>query len=349
MSFGDGAKADGATPAGPTVSGGYARALVDLAEAQGADRRLLLRRADVPAEALDDPDARVAFGRFKALMLEAKALCAEPAFGLHFGERTRFVDMSIVGLICHAANTMGEAFEEMNRFARLAVEVDGHESAPRFALARDEAGLWLEERRRNPNDFPELTESTFARFVCDTRRHFPDEPFAYELHFTHARPEHAAEYDRIFQAPSIFGSNRNAIRIAESWPHIRLGPPNRYVFGVFSEKAQALMRDLESARSVRGRVEAALTPILHTGDLGMEATARRMGLSRAGLYRRLKAEDVSYEAVLDDLRRRMALHYLDGRKVSVNEAGYLVGFSDPSAFSRAFKRWTGERPGRRGH
>lgn len=339
---------DRTEPRGPTVSGGYVRALVDLAESQGADRATLLKRTGTAATVLDDPDARVPFDLFRSLMREAGVLCGEPAFGLHFGERTRFVDMSIVGLICHAASTMGEAFEQLNRFARLAVEVDGHETAPRFALVRDPEGLWLEERRRHPNDFPELTESTFARFVCDTRRHFPEEAFALELRFTHPRPGHAAEYDRIFNAPIRFGADRNAIRIAPSWLDIRLGPPNRYVFGVFSEKAQALMAELEASRSMRGLVEAALAPVLHTGEIGMTDTARRMCLSRAGLYRRLKAEGVSYEAVLDDLRRRMALHYLDGRKVSVNEAGYLVGFSDPSAFSRAFKRWTGERPGRRG-
>ncbi|WP_368733440.1 helix-turn-helix domain-containing protein [Proteus mirabilis] len=48
--------------------------------------------------------------------------------------------------------------------------------------------------------------------------------------------------------------------------------------------------------------------------------------------------------MVDDLRRRMALRYLEGRKVSVNETAYLVGFSDPSSFSRAFKRWTGASP-----
>jgi len=63
------------------------------------------------------------------------------------------------------------------------------------------------------------------------------------------------------------------------------------------------------------------------------------------LYRKLESEGVSYEAVLDGLRHKMALHYLDGRKVSVNQAAYLVGFSDPSAFSCAFMRWTGGRPG----
>ena len=59
---------------------------------------------------------------------------------------------------------------------------------------------------------------------------------------------------------------------------------------------------------------------------------------------KLKAEGVTFETVLDELRCRMALHYLDGQKVSVNETAYLVGFSDPSAFSRAFKRWTGTAP-----
>ena len=85
-------------------------------------------------------------------------------------------------------------------------------------------------------------------------------------------------------------------------------------------------------------------PILHTGDIGMDAIAAKMAVSRQTLFRRLKAEDVTFEKVLDELRHRLALHYLGGRKASVNETAYLVGFSDPAAFSRAFKRWTGKSP-----
>jgi AraC-like DNA-binding protein len=67
-------------------------------------------------------------------------------------------------------------------------------------------------------------------------------------------------------------------------------------------------------------------------------------MSRQTLFRRLKAEGTTFEAVLDELRRRSALHYLCAKQLSVNATAYLLGFSDPSAFSRAFKRWTSSSP-----
>ena len=72
--------------------------------------------------------------------------------------------------------------------------------------------------------------------------------------------------------------------------------------------------------------------------------ASKLGLSRQTLFRRLKAEGTTFENVLDELRHKLALHYLNGKKVSVNETAYLVGYSEPAAFSRAFKRWTGASP-----
>jgi AraC-like DNA-binding protein len=104
------------------------------------------------------------------------------------------------------------------------------------------------------------------------------------------------------------------------------------------------MQNLKSSRTTRGRVESLLMPVLHLGDVGADAVAEKMGVSRWTLARKLKSEGTTFERVLDDLRRTMALHYLTSKKVSVNETAYLVGFSDPAAFSRAFKRWTGLSP-----
>ena len=222
---------------------------------------------------------------------------------------------------------------------------DAQTSAGRVVVRRGQE-VWIEDRRRNPNDFPELTESTWARFASDYARHMPNRPqFLKAVHVTHAEPAYRAEYDRILKAPVTFGSPWNALQIEDWWLSLRLGRTNRYVFGLFSERAQALLVSLENAETVRGRLEALLIPVLHTGDTGMDRMASKLGMSRPTLYRRLRAEGVSYEALLDDLRHRMALHYLDGKKVSVSQAAYLVGFSDSSVFSRAFKRWTGRPPG----
>ena len=85
-------------------------------------------------------------------------------------------------------------------------------------------------------------------------------------------------------------------------------------------------------------------PILHTGDASVDIIANKLGFSRQTLFRRLKAEGATFEKVLDELRHKLALHYLSGKKVSVNETAYLLGFSESAAFSRAFKRWTGSSP-----
>ncbi|HEV7661801.1 MAG TPA: AraC family transcriptional regulator [Allosphingosinicella sp.] len=141
-----------------------------------------------------------------------------------------------------------------------------------------------------------------------------------------------------------FGSDRNALLTDDVWLTTKSSLSSRYIFGLLSERADALLAELEKAKSMRGRVEAALMPILHSGEAAMKIVAGRLGLSRDTLYRRLKAEGVTFERVLDALRHKLALDYLSARKVSVNETAYLVGFSDAAAFSRAFKRWTGSSP-----
>lgn len=327
-----------------TVSAGFADHLMRFAVANGADPKTLAERSAIRPEDLENLDRRVPFRSYVALMGAAKDLCGSPSLALRLGATSDFREISVVGLICYAAPTMGEGLRELNRYGRLAMEVDIPAGAQRFQMVQRDGELWLTDTRTDPDDFPELTESTWSRFICETARHFPDAPFAKAAHVTHARPGHGAEYEALWKVPVTFGAAWNAIQIDPSWLDIPLHNPSGYAFGVLSERADRLLADLEAAKTARGRVEAALLPILHQGDPGMEQVAAHMGLSRQALYRQLRREGVTYEAVADALRHTMALHYLSGRKVSVNETAYLVGFSDPSAFSRAFKRWTGSSP-----
>jgi AraC-like DNA-binding protein len=91
-------------------------------------------------------------------------------------------------------------------------------------------------------------------------------------------------------------------------------------------------------------VEARIEPLLAAGPVRVGTVAHALGLSRQTLYRRLKAEGTTFEQLLDRLRRRLALHLVRAEGVPVKDAAYRLGFSDPAAFSRAFKRWTGASP-----
>jgi AraC-like DNA-binding protein len=328
-----------------TVGAGYALGLLNLAVAKGANRAQLLARAGIRADDLEDQDNRIPMGNYVALMRSGQELAAEPALALLYGEAMDLSELSVVGLIARASDTMTEALAQLNRYGRLVVEVEGIGFENRFQMRKDAEGLWLVDTRKNANEFPELTESTFARMICGSRE-FGDgsRPFVKAVRVTHPRPAHVEEYQRILHAPVTFDAHENSMLVDEVWQDFKVARASRYVFGIFSEHAERLLAELETARTVRGQVEAHAIPMLHTGELGVDVIAGKMGLSRQTLYRKLKAEGVTFEGLLDDLRHRMALHYLDGQKVSVNETAYLVGFSEPSAFSRAFKRWTGRSP-----
>jgi len=327
-----------------TVGAGLVRGLIEFAVSRGAGRQELAERSRVDPAELQDPDRRIPFAKYVALMRAGQELCHDPALALHFGESVDPSEISILPFIGVPSGTMADALAQLNRFAPLAVDVDG--CSDRFQFTRVEGQLWLVDARPNPNDFPEFTESFFARMVCGMRRRFGETPIVKAIHVTHAEPAYRAEYDRIFKLPVVFKSGENALMLSDdAWSTLRNAlPSTSYASGVLAAHAEVLLERLERSKSTRGRVESLLMPIMHTGDASMDTIAGKLGLHRQTLFRKLKAEGVTFEKVLDDLRHRLALHYLSEKKVSVHETAYLVGFSDPGAFSRAFKRWTGSSP-----
>jgi AraC-like DNA-binding protein len=324
-----------------TVAAGLARGLTAFAVSKGASEQALLAQAHLNPEDLLDQDARIPLDNYVMLMRAAKYLTGDPALALHYGEVDDLADISIVGLIARAAETMLDAFVQLNRFRGLVIEVDS--DGDRFKLERGGNVLWLIDTRRNPHDFVELTESTFARMVCGGRRIAP-ETLIKEVHVTHAPPPYRAEYERVLRVPVRFESTKNAIALDHAWLTTKVALQPHYVFGILSEHAEKLLKNLQDSKTTRGRVEHLLMPLLHTGDISMDKIAETMATSRQTLFRKLKDEGTTFEKVLDELRHKLALHYLSGKKVSISETAYLVGFSEAAAFSRAFKRWTGKSP-----
>lgn len=331
-----------AAASGPTVAAGIAQAWVDAAVSRGIDKKLVLERSGLDPKVLADQNRRLPLTALVKLIRAAKELCGDPALALHLGETIDCASYSVASLLSYACETVAEALAQRNRYGRLMADVE-YDGPERYVLERSPGRVWLIDTRTNPNESPELTETFFAR-VASTSHQQRESPFLLAAHFTHPEPPYRAEYERIFRVPLAFGSDRNALFLDAAWLEQRIAVSPRYVFGILSAHAEALLESLEGAKTCRGRVERILLPALHSGDASVDLIAGKMGLSRQTLFRRLRAEGVTFEKVLDELRYRLALGYLRGGRVSVSETAYLVGFSDPAAFSRAFKRWTGKSP-----
>ena len=115
-------------------------------------------------------------------------------------------------------------------------------------------------------------------------------------------------------------------------------------FAFLGKLIQSFGSGQPEARCFRKDVEKAIEPMLGNGEISIDRVARELGMSRQTLYRRLKAEGVTFEQILEAKRRQLAIRYLRLDRISVKAAAYKLGFSDPAAFSRAFKRWTGFSP-----
>jgi len=317
-----------------TVAAYAARALMDFAMSKGAVRALLTERSGIDPADLRDLENRIPLARYVALMNAGKDLCNDPAFALHFGES----DEGVEGTFACMMGIFSPAMAETK--AHLTDVDDSNDNGLR--ITRDGENVWIIDTRND--DFPEGVESSYARVVCASRRLFPSAEFVKALHFRYAEPPYRAEYDRIFRMPIVFGSDRNAILTSAAWLDQGLQAPSQPVFEIVKARAATLLQRAEGATSTRGRVEALLTGALHTADVSIDGVAGQLGMGRHTLFRKLRAEGVTFRQVLDELRRKLATQYLSERKLAVNETAYLLGFSDPAAFSRAYKRWTGHSP-----
>jgi len=150
--------------------------------------------------------------------------------------------------------------------------------------------------------------------------------------------------DCAFVWPEALGFLLSRSRAAR--PRGEAPPPARNPFFAFlgevarAVEAKAKPRETPFRREVERRME----PLLAAGPVRIDRIARELGYSRQTLYRRLKAEEVTFQELLDGLRHRLALRFVREEGLSVKEAAWRLGFSDPAAFSRAFKRWTGKSP-----
>lgn len=325
----------------PTVLAGLPLGVLQGARSLGLDADALLSGAGLRWEDLADPDARVLEDRFLAVLdaLERQKQVAD--FGLQLSRMFRLEMLGAVGYAIGASADLEDALRTLIRFARLVHE----QTMYRLELGPD--GLWF-GRALDPR-YGRMLHSTSHSLggiltLATTLTGRADvTPLRVQLQ--HPRPPNAEQYDAFFGLGVEFGSEVTAItlpRWSASLPVVRHDPS---LFAYLSRHAEGLLARLPpQGASTATRVRALVTENLRSGNPNQDLVARRLGIGQRTLQRRLKDEGTTFADVVDDVRRELATLYLAEPRLAVYEVALLLGYSEPSAFFRAFRRWTGRTP-----
>jgi AraC-like DNA-binding protein len=326
------------------VSASIGALIVKTAERAGVRAADLCAATSFDPRLAEDPDARIPLATETALWDEAARRSGDEAFGLHAALGLVPGLFDVLDYVVRTAPTLRASLERLARYNRLLHDVAVFTLVDRAGVTRVEHAL----ARPGLTQSRHAAEFTLASIVVigAQMRGGPLPPRAVELR--HPPPASLVEHRRIFGVTPAFDRPVNAVELDEELLVRALPAADPVLSRVVVRHAEALLAARPApAESASNRVRRFLADALSDGETEatLAAAADRLHMSERSLQRRLTDEGLTFDQLLEELRKELALRYLSDRKVAIAQIAYLLGYSEPSAFHRAFKRWTGKTPG----
>jgi AraC-like DNA-binding protein len=305
----------------------------------GLEREELMRAAGLTEEELVDPDARVPVNKTWSLWRIVIDRVDDPALGLRLGAAARIREFGIVGYTMYYSATLRDAFCRLARYSHIISK------ALQYHLQHeaDHTRLLLES---NPQ-FDALRHPLDARLavvVAAAREITQWEILPIEVHFPYERPVQIAEHQRFFRCSLEFDRPQPMILFRDEDLDRAVAGGDETLSAYLDRLAEDVLRSLEDRSSLRDRVQRAIWAELAAGPPTLGKIASVLGISARTLQRRLRESGTSFGRLLDSFRHGMALRLLRDKSLAVYEVAFLLGYSDPSTFYRAFRRWRGAPP-----
>jgi AraC-like DNA-binding protein len=324
----------------PSAAGILTRLACARAEAAGIDVDPLLRKAGLTGRQIKDRRARLSVqSQIRFLNLAADALRDE-FLGFHLAQDPDLREIGLLYYVLASSEVLGDALQRAARYSTMANEgvsltyLEGNE----VAIAFDYVGVARHSDRHQ-------IEGLVTALVRTCRQLTGRRLFPVRVTFAHRRNGDASELTSFLGCPARFGADADEVAFpaaAKQMPVVSADPYLNELLTAYCE--EALARRRKDGGALRSRVENAAVPLLPHGKARADEIAHKLGMSQRTLARRLAAEGMSFAEVLDDLKSDLARRYLDDAHLSISQIAWLVGYQEVSAFTHAFKRWTGKTP-----
>lgn len=332
-----------------TVAVYTTRSILQFAAHLGANVEAICAAAGLNPALLQTPDQWISGSLHLAVWREAVKQTGNEHLGLHLGEAFNLANFGIPGYVLLNCQTLGEAFEKIARYSRLLCQIaQVHVSvSDGMVLFECDCGTVGIVKSCPCGDLRYLVECTFVSLLAATKALTGKQLRLSAARFQYAAPAKTAEYERIFQTDLQFSKSANRLVFEASclnWPILSSNPA---LLALFEQQAEVMLVQINHSQSYSQQVMQTIAQRLK-GDLPtINEIARELATSVRQLQRDLKTEGTSFQQLLNETRKELALRHLKDSTTPIHDIAFLLGFSEPSAFNRAFKRWTGDTP--RGH
>jgi AraC-like DNA-binding protein len=321
-----------------SVSIEYAPLLASMLERYGVSKEQLLDGVEEPPD-LKDPGGRLPLQQFVEFVRRAIRLSGAPWLGWELGATMTLSSHGFLGYAAMSSETLRDAVELAVKFFRtrstivdLQLVVDG-----------DTAVLQLDELVALQDVLPFVVESTFSSFHFIGLKLLGEMPMDGELRFAFPEPDYFQRMKPLIPVPVLFDCAYNQMR----FPASRLDQRLRFADPRLAKMAEAQCeQELANIKSPPKLLNQVRRIIL--GQSGrfpsVDEAASDLHMSSRTLKRKLQQLGTSYQKILDDLRKGLAVEYLTQTEITVDDIAVQLGYSDASNFARAFRRWTGRSP-----
>ncbi|MDL1910474.1 AraC family transcriptional regulator [Chloroflexi bacterium CFX6] len=298
-----------------------------------------LRSLGVDPPTVKAPDERIPVETYLLVQDEAARFVHDPYLGLHMGEFAEAGSWSILGYMMMNCKTLGEAFVKAGKYSRIIGNLIDARADVKFGK------IYL--AYFTPPHAPAMSRHCFDSAISSSVRMMrtltglPLDPL--EATFAYPKPESTAEYERVFRCAVRFGSKENSLTLDWSVVNLPVRMANPSLLEHFEKYAQDFLAQMERNDEHTRAVTKIILSRLDDESLSIEKVAKELSVSVRTLQNRLETEGVVFSDLLRDIRERLAKKYLR-EDYSVEQITYLLGFSEPSVFRKAFKKWMGITP-----
>ncbi len=325
-------------------SGRFLYSMIQFANSQGANIQDLVRISELPVERLLQEDCMVESSCYNKVIQNAMEMTGDQHFGLHAGEQMSLAGAGLVGQITQSSPTIKKAIEYSCEYISLgcrAIPKKLEFTGDHYRLTLSPVTPWI-------NQNPEVVRQTADGIVVFTIREFQSLSFRkrapVRVEFNYPRPGDISEYKRIFPCELVFGQKQTAILFEKTDIETPVISSDFKLLRVLVEHANQKLLQMRQAQEFHQIVRKTILNLLDPGFPTINQVAANLNLSVRTLQRKLKSDGLVFKEILEELRKEMAINYIENGDFQINEIAHLLNYADASTFIRSFKKWTGKTP-----